>query len=887
MIDAKPTPAEFALLADGGQVLIRPFAAADLPRVQDLFGRLVAESRQTRFHSAGIRLEGETLAGTVAGHALVAELGGDIVALANYVRLRDPARAEMAIAVDDHQQGRGIGTALFESLSRDARRAGIRRFLAIVMPSNQAMFGLLQNLGFGINRAFASGEVEVDVTLRPDPTYVAAADARRHVAATASLEPLFRARSVAVVGASRRRGSIGHELFRNLLAGGFDGPVYPVNPTATAVASVRAYPTVAAIGAPVDLAIVVVPAAAVLDAAREALDAGARALVVISAGFAEVGEEGRRRQDELLALCRARSVRLVGPNCMGVLVSGPEGTLNATFAPTLPPTGTVAVASQSGALGIAILEHARQLGIGISSFVSMGNKADLSSNDLLEWWEDDASTGAILLYLESFGNGRRFARVARRVAARKPIVAVKGGRGQAGQRAAASHTAALAGSDVAVDALFRQAGVIRCDTLEELFDVTTLLANQPLPAGLRVGVLTNAGGLGILCADACEANGLTLPSLEPETQAALRALLPPEASVTNPVDMLASGAAPTYGQALRLVLADPSVDAAIVLFIPPLVTEADDVAAALTEACDPPPPKPVLACFVGAQGTPSALRGVRAIPSFTFPEAAARALGHAADYATWLRRPAGEVPEFADIDGEAARPVVSAAFQREERPWLTPDEVAALLRAYRIPTAAVVIARSPPEAAAAFAELGGPVAVKLVSGTILHKSDVGGVHLDLRTPEAAADAYRAIARSLEERGLSEAMGGALVQPMLSGGVECLVGVVTDPTFGPLIGFGLGGVLAELLGDVAFRVHPLTDIDADELISGGKAHRLLAGYRGAPPADLPALRELLLRLSRLVEDVPEIAELDINPVIVRPAGQGALALDARIRLARPG
>ncbi len=482
-----------------------------------------------------------------------------------------------------------------------------------------------------------------------------------HIAAAASLEPIFHPRAVAVVGASRRPGTIGHELLRNLLAGNFAGAVYPVNPHAASVAAVRAYPRVGAIPDQVDLAVIAVPAAAVLDVARESIAAGVRGLVVISAGFAEVGEEGRRRQDELLELCRSHGVRLIGPNCMGVLINGPAEAFNATFAPTLPPPGSIAISSQSGALGIAILEEARQLGLGISSFISIGNKADVSSNDLLERWEDDPATEVIVLYLESFGNPRRFARIAARVGRRKPIIAVKSGRSRAGKRAAASHTAALAGSDVGVEALFHQAGVTRCDTLEELFDVATLLAHQPLPAGNRVGILTNAGGLGILCADACEANGLQLPALSEQTRAALRALLPPESSLANPVDMLASGSADSYGQALRSMLADPELDAVIVLFIPPLITSAADVAAALTAACDPAPAKPVLACFVGTRGTPAALRGTAAIPSYTYPEAAARALGHAAARAAWLRRPLGAQPAFDDLDASAAQAIVERA----------------------------------------------------------------------------------------------------------------------------------------------------------------------------------------------------------------------------------
>ncbi len=878
---------EFVLLRDGGQALIRPFQAEDRAGVKALFARISPDSRVLRFHTGGTLVDDTLVDLVTSGHVLVALRGGNLVALASYARLRDPLGAEMAIVVDDAEHGRGIGTALFERLSRDARGEGITHFLAEVLSANTNMLRLLEGLGFQLKRTVTGGEIEVSVELRPDPTFVARADTRMHVAAIASLEPIFHPRAVAVVGASRRPGSIGHALFHNLLAGGFSGTVYPVNPHAASVGSVHAYPNVAAIPEPVDVAVIVVPALAVLEAARESLQAGVRALVVISAGFAEVGEEGRRRQDELLELCRSHGARLVGPNCMGVLTYSGPNAMNATFAPTLPPPGSVAIASQSGALGIAILEQARQLGLGISSFVSVGNKADLSSNDLLECWEEDEATGVIVLYLESFGNPRRFGRIARRVGARKPIVAVKGGRSQSGRRAAASHTAALAGADVAVDALFRQAGVIRCDTLEELFEAATFLANQPLPAGNRVGVLTNAGGLGILCADACEANGLRLPTLADETQAALRSLLPAEASVANPVDMLASGSAQSYGQALQYLLADPSVDAVIVLFIPPLVTRAADVAASLMAACDPAPSKPVLACFVGAQGTPAALRGAAVIPSYTFPESAARALGHAVSRAAWLRRLAGVIAVPEAIDPDRARAVIETAAAREERPWLTPEEVEAVLRAYGISTPVGTLARTAEEAEDACRTIGAPVAVKLVSRTILHKSDVGGVYLNVASPAEAGDAFRAIAASLTAQGRMDAMDGVLVQPMLVGGVECLIGVVSDPIFGPVIAFGSGGMTAEVLGDVAFRLSPLTDLDAEELIASTKVAMLLRGYRGSPAADLPALRDLLLRVSQLVEDLPEITEMDLNPVLVRPAAHGAIVLDARIRLGAPG
>jgi len=879
---------EFALVRDGGQVLIRPLAPDDRAGVAALFARLSPESRALRFHSGGIRIDDRTLESVTAGHALVVERDGRIVALASYYPLRDPVRAEMAIAVDDAAHGRGIGTVLFERLSEDARRAGIRTLLAEVLAANRGMLGLLTGLGFRTSRRFDGGVVEVDVALAPDPAYRARADARLHVAASASLEPIFRPRAVAVIGAARRAGAPGHELFRHLLAGGFAGAVYPVNPAASAVASVRAYPTVAAIPEPIDLAVIAVPAPAVLEAARACLDAGVRGLIVVSAGFAEAGDEGRRRQDALLRLCRERGARLIGPHSMGVLVNAIDGgALNATFAPALPPRGAVAISAQSGVLGLALLEHARRLGLGVSAFVSLGAKADVSSNDLLERWEDDPATGVILLYLESFGNPRRFARIARRVGARTPILAVKGGRAVAvSDGGNVAHTAALTGTDVAVDALFRQSGVTRCDTLDELFDAALLLASQPLPRGNHVGILTNVSGLGVLCADACVAAGLELPVPSETTQTALRAFVSPRSShVANPIDLPTTGATSDYAAALCHLLADAAIDAVIALFLPPLGETADAVAAALRAACDPPPTKPVLCCFAGVQGLLAAPRGAVTLPSYTYPEAAARALGHAAARAAWLRRAAGQIPPLPGIDSAAGRAVVDRALAREERPWLGPDEVRDVLRAYGVTMPAQMLVHTPAEAADACRRLGAPVAVKATTRGALHTSDVGDVRLAVATPAAAATAYRDIEAALAARGRGEAMDGALVQSMAPDGMECLVGVVTDPVFGPLVAFGLGGVVAEVIGDVAFRVHPLTDVDADELIASVKASRLLQGYGGRPSADVHALRDVLLRVSRLVEDVPEIDEIAINPIMVRDEGQGAEAIDARIRLRR--
>ena len=592
---------------------------------------------------------------------------------------------------------------------------------------------------------------------------------------------------------------------------------------------------------------------------------------MISAGFAETGPEGAARQEQLLTLVRAHGARLIGPNCLGIATAAVG--LNATFAPRAFPPGRIGFSSQSGALGLALLERAEARGLGLSAFVSIGNKADVSSNDLLEWWEDDPGTDLVLLYVESFGNPRKFARIARRLAREKPVLAMKSGHSRAGQKAAGSHTAALAGSDTAVDAVFRQAGVIRADTLGGLLDVAALLSSQPVPRGRRVAVLTNAGGLGILCADACEIAGLELPQLNEETRIALAAGLPSEASTANPVDMLGSATADSFRVALPKVLADPGIDAVIVLFVPPVAVTAADVGEAIsaaTAAADQPE-KPVLAAILAAGGAPATLRSAAQIPSFAYPEAAAAALGRAAAYGEWLRRSAGTVPRLANVDAAAAAEVVATALADHDEAWLDPGATRKLLLAYGLPLVDERLAATPDEAAAAATELGFPVVVKTAEAGA-HKTESGGVVLDLTD----AGAVRAAAGRIG--------GPVIVQPQIKGGVELLAGVAQDPVFGPLVAFGPGGVMAELIGDAHFRLTPLTDIDADELVASGKAGRLVAGFRGATAANPAALADILNRLSRLADDFPELAELDLNPVI--GLADRAVVVDARIRVARP-
>ena len=725
------------------------------------------------------------------------------------------------------------------------------------------------------------------------PSASPASDPSSHPASH-GLIPLFRPRSVAVIGASRERGTIGAEIFHNLISHDFQGAVYPVNPKATVVQSVQAYPSIGAVPAQVDLAVIVVPAAHAVAVLDECGKAGVRAAIVISAGFKETGEEGAARERALVAHARAHGMRLVGPNCLGVLNTEPGVRLDATFAPIYPPPGRVAFSSQSGALGLAILEYASQLNIGISQFVSVGNKADVSGNDLIEFWEQDPGTDLILLYLESFGNPRRFTHIARRVGRTKPIVAVKSGRTGAGVRAAASHTGSLAGSDAAVDALCLQSGVIRTDTIEELFDVAMLLAHQPVPRGNRVGIVTNAGGPGIMASDACESHGLEVTGLADETVTALRAFLPREASVRNPVDMIASASPENFERTVHLVANDPNVDALLVIYVPPIVTRPIDVAQAIVRGAAAASrdaeargaaPKPVVSCFMGSHGVSESLRSLHEsqIPSYTFPESAAIALARASRYGRWRAEPEGTVRSF-DVDRARAEDILAAAKRRATpgaNAWLDPGETRALLGTYGIATPDAQVAQGEDQAVAVASALGFPVVLKLVSSTITHKSEVGGVALDLRSEGDVRGAFRAMEQRLVALGWRDRMEGVLVQPMIREGLEAIVGMTQDPSFGPLLMFGLGGVQVELLKDVAFRVQPLTDRDARELVRSVRGYPLLDGWRGSPPGDVAAIEEVLLRISQLAGDHPEVAEMDLNPVRVLPPGRGCLVVDARV------
>jgi acetyl coenzyme A synthetase (ADP forming)-like protein len=879
------------VLADGGTIHIRPVRPDDGDKLQDLYSRLSEESLYLRFFSpvpapTARQLERISEIDYDRRFSLVAELGDDIVAIARYDRTGDDAdrTAEVAFSVQDDQHGRGLGSILLEHLTGIAREAGIRRFEAWTMPNNMKMLRVFSDAGFEVKRRFDAGTVEVSFAIDATAESIAVQRDREHRAEARSMARLLAPRSIAVVGASRTPPTIGHEVLRNLLAGEFRGPVYPVHPTAISVAGVRAYPTVVDIPDKVDLAVVTVPAATVPQVVEDCARAGVQGIIVISAGFAEVGGDHAGLERQIVSVARRHGMRIIGPNCMGVVNTNPDVSMNATFTPFPPVRGRVGFSSQSGGLGIELLARAGRLGLGVSTFVSMGNKADVSGNDLLQYWEEDPDTDVILLYLESFGNPRKFARLARRVSNKKPIIAVKSGRTTAGTRGASSHTAALASPDVAVDALFLQAGVIRVDTLEQLFDTAIVLAHQPLPAGRRVAIVSNVGGPAILAADACEAVGLEVRELSAETQAELRTFVDPDAGVRNPVDLVASASAPIYERALRTLLADPDVDAVIPVFAPPLVTRAEDVAAAVVAAVAEAPDKPVVACFLGRDGTLDLLPGTepdaRAVPSFAFPENAAAALARAATYAEWRARPWGLAPVLDGIDEAGARTLVEERLAlHPEGEWLDPGLAIRLCRCFGVPVVETIAVTSADTAAEAADQLGYPVVLKAGSGRIVHKTDVGGVRLGLVDAGAVRAAYDEIAARLGDE-----MGGAIVQPMAAPGVETIVGVTRDPSFGSLVVFGIGGFAAELTRDTALRILPLYDLDVHELVRSLKSSPLLFGYRGTPEADVAALENVLLRVGRLAEAIPEVADMDCNPVVV--SATGAVALDVKVRLAPP-
>ena len=879
------------LLRDGRIAQLRRAFPDDDGLLRELNARLSPRTRLLRYFGAQ-EASGDWYVDRVVRSApdrgtLLAEVDGTVVAVGSFFRTQsDPTVAEVAFLIDDEHHAIGLGTLLLEHLAQEAREQGITTFLADVMTDNAGMLDVFIHSGLLVRRTSSRGLTRAEIDLAPPRDFQGVVEAREGEAEHASLLPALAPRSIAVVGSSRAD-SIARTVLRAVVDGGFHGQVHAVGRQSEPIAACPGHGRVGEVGEAVDLVVIAVPAQQVLAVARDCAAAGARALLVLSAGFAETGPEGRALQEELLRLCREHSMRLLGPNCLGVVNTDPLVSLNATFCDAEPQPGSIALVSQSGAVGVAALRRAESSGVGLSLFVSTGNKADVSGNDLLAYLERDDRTSVVALYLESFGNARRFARVAARVGRSKPIVVVKSGRSAAGSRAGTSHTAAAATPDVAVDALFEQAGVLRADDLPEMFDIALVLATAPRPRGSRVVVIGNSGGPGVLAADACEQAGLSVLPLAAPTRAALRALLPPAAAVDNPVDLLATATPQDYERAVALVLADPDVDAVVAIYTPLTRGSEGVYAAALRSCAGAASGTPLLACFPGVPQPPAELRdetGRLISPCFEFPERAARALGKVVAHARWHARPFEGQPVPAGTDRTRARSVVEAALEQTGGGgWLDPEVAADVLRAYGIDCLASRLVTGADEAADAALELGLPVALKASGPGLVHKSDVGGVRLDLAT----ADAVRGAFEQMQDR-LGPVMTAALVQPMAhrTDRVELAAGVVVDDTVGPLVLVGAGGIYTDVLADRALRLLPLTVERAREQVLSLRCAPMLTGARGRPAADLAAVADTLVRLAVLAADLPEIVELDVNPLLAGPTGVVAVDVKMRVTKAAP-
>jgi acyl-CoA synthetase (NDP forming) len=704
-----------------------------------------------------------------------------------------------------------------------------------------------------------------------------------------SLKPFFHPRSVAIVGVSRQEGGIGRRVLESLQGGGFTGPIIPVNPHTTEIAGLPTFPSLTAIPVPVDLAVIAVPSECVLSVIDDCAAKHVPAVILITAGFAETDGAGVSLEQHLREKISQQGIRLIGPNCFGLMNLDSSVRLNATYTPIIPPVGRVALASESGGLGLAVVTAAQRLNLGVSSFVSVGNHADVTVNDLLEYWEQDQATDVILLYLETIVDPHRFRLIAERVGRKKPVAVMKAGRTQAGQSAAGSHTAALATNETAVAALFTQCGAIRAKTLEEFLALATGLSNQRLPSGRRIGILTNSGGPGVLCADSCAAEGLMVPGLSKETQSTLAVFLPPTAALNNPVDVIGFASEDQHARAVATMLKADEIDALIIVHVSVRAEDNPPVAGGILRGIQAARQtigknKPVYIIWMaeGDLDRPFSVDG-ETIPTYPHPEIPARVISRALSYNAWRQRPVGKIPDCADTDLSKVKAICAKSLSDRGSGWLTTKETHALLGAMKIPLVAGSIATSAEDAVKLAQKIGYPVAVKLASHQILHKTEMGGVHLNLVDEQAVRSAFEAIDAKLAQAGKLEVMEGVLVQPMLLGGVEVMVGMTRDSLFGPLIAFGLGGIRVEILGDVQFRVAPLTDRDATEMVEGIKSYRLLEGYRGQPAVDLKAIEEIILRVSHLAEVIPEISEIDFNPIFALPEGQGCRIVDARIRI----
>jgi acyl-CoA synthetase (NDP forming)/RimJ/RimL family protein N-acetyltransferase len=856
------------VLRDGSTAHLRPIRADDADRLRRFYSRLSDETIYFRFFSLLRELSDKDVEHfTVVDHhdraALIATVGDEMIGVVRYERI-DETTAEVAFNIEDAYQGRGVGSIFLEHIAAAARERRISKFVADVLPANRKMLHVFEEAGYVVDQEFEDGVVRVSFGLEPTEDSLAVTYSREHRSEAASVRRLLEPRSVVVIGASRTPHTVGHTVLRHIVEGGFTGDVHAVNPSADTVAGVRAYPDLGSISGDVDLAVVAVPAEHVEQVVRDCAGKSVHSLLVVSSGFAETGGAGAERQRRVVALARGGGMRVLGPSSFGLINTDPAFSLNASLSPLVPPRGHIGFFSQSGALGVALLDYAVRRNLGLSTFVNAGNRVDVSGNDLMQYWEEDEATEVVMLYLETVGNPRKFSRIARRLSRRKPVVVVKSGHyrgdGPHGHLVRPSHAPAAA-----VDGLFRRAGVIRVDSIHQMFDVAQLVANQPLPAGPRVGIVGNSDALAVLASDACEESGLE-----------------PTATRTLPADADPQD----FASALDDVFADDSVDSVVALFIPPLRTRDAEVAEVLARAAGSGggTPKTVVSSFLGMPGVPDELRvvdGRGSVPSYPTPEDAVRALAAATTYAQWRATPIGHTVVPAGLEVKKARALVDellgdADQHAHAEHELTHDELARLLGCYGITLWAEALATTPEEAAEAAERLGYPVALKATAPHLRHRRELGGVRLDIDDEDALRAAFTAQCERLGDQA-----GPFAVQRMAPTGVACRLATVEDPLFGPVVSFGLGGMATDLLGDRSYGVPPLTDTDLAGMVRSVRAFPLLLGAPGTPGADLAALEELLARLARMADDIPEVAALELNPVVVAPTGAAVLAATGRL------
>jgi acyl-CoA synthetase (NDP forming)/RimJ/RimL family protein N-acetyltransferase len=856
------------LLRDGATAHLRPIRPEDAELLVEMYSRVSERSKYYRFFSPMPTLSERDVARfTQVDHqdrvAFVLLLRDEMIAVGRYDVVA-PGEAEVAFLVQDAHQGRGIAQLLLENLAQAARERGIEKFVAEVLPDNAPMIQTFRDAGYRVVSEFDEGVLTLEFSIDPTDTFVGAMAGREHQAESASIHRFFNPRSVAVIGASRRQDTIGQALVRNLVTGDFTGRVYAVNPSSDAVSGLPAYQSVADIPGDVDVAIVAVPAEFVTDVVLDCASKGVHGLVVISSGFAETGEEGRQRQRKLVGLSRSYGLRLIGPNALGIINTDPDVSINASLAAKMPPRGRAGFFCQSGALGSAILEKVRNRGLGLSTFVSAGNRADVSGNDLLQYWEEDDSTEVVMMYLESIGNPRKFSRIARRVSLRKPIVAVRSGRTTQG--VPMGHAVRkIAAPPQAVDAMFRQAGVIQVDTLDDMFDVAQLLAHQPLPRGRRVAIVGNSDALGLLAADAAASVGLV---------------------VNKQIALSAEPTAEDFEDALDSAIDDPEIDAVVAVYIPPLNVAGDQIAnvlAAVGEQSD----KPLVSTFLGSEGVPELLRvpdvsgstaGRGSVPSYPAVEGAVRALAKVVEYAVWLRTPDGATAQPADIDAGAARQLVGGVLAKHpDGATLDADDLSTLLASYGIELWPTVPVSSLRAAQAAGKKLGWDVVLKATAEHLRERPDLAHVWRNVDTAEEMKDAWDTLADIVG----SPDQAGLVVQRNAPPGVPVAVRSIEDPLFGPVVSFGISGPLTELLGDKSYRIPPLGDRDAAAMVREIRSSPMLFGYRGSETVDVAAVEQLILRVSRLQNELPQVASLELSLVLAGVSSISVLTASARI------